>query len=47
MRAGNFAYLKTLKNNSDDTHLMTNFMKRVLRAMKEPLIPYDLYEKFG
>ena len=30
-----------------DPHIVSNYFKRVLREMKEPLIPYSLYYKFA
>ena len=44
MAKGDFAYLA--KQPKPDAHTVTNYWKRLLRAMKEPLIPYDLYDKF-
>ena len=41
---GNYAYLAT--QPKPESHTVTNYWKRLLRAMKEPLIPYDLYDKF-
>ena len=46
IRAGNFAYLKTLGNTDKANHLITNLIKRVLRNMKQPLIPYKYYDLF-
>ena len=41
---GDYAYLAS--HPKPDSHTVTNYWKRLLRAMKEPLIPYDLYDKF-
>ena len=42
MSQGNFAFLPTV----EDPHTITNYWKRLLREMKEPLIPFDLYGNF-
>ena len=39
----NFAYLTII----EDPHIITNYWKRLLREMKNPLIPFDKYESFG
>ena len=43
MSQGNFNYLKKVTN----VHTVTNYWKRLLREMKQPLIPFQLYEQFG
>ena len=43
MSMANFAYLTII----DDPHIVTNYWKRMLREMKNPLIPFDKYESFG
>ena len=41
MSQGNYPFLKQAK-----PHTVTNYMKRVLREMKQPLIPLCLYDFF-
>ena len=41
--AGNYNYLTKV----DDAHTVTNYWKRLLREMKDPLIPFAFYEQFG
>ena len=43
MSMANFAYLNVI----EDPHIVTNYWKRLLREMKNPLIPFDKYESFG
>ena len=43
MSQGNFNYLKKVKN----VHTVTNYWKQLLREMKQPLIPFQMYEQFG
>ena len=43
MSMANFAYLTII----EDPHIITNYWKRLLREMKNPLIPFDKYESFG
>ena len=42
MSQGNYSFLTKVKS----PHTVTNYWKRLLREMKEPLIPFDLYEHF-
>ena len=42
---GNYRFLSEEPKLSP--HTVTNYWKRLLRHMKEPLIPYDLYEQFN
>ena len=42
MSQGNFSFLLHVEN----PHVVTNYWKRVLREMKDPLIPFDLYGVF-
>ena len=42
MSQGNFNYLKKVAN----VHTVTNYWKRLLREMKQPLIPFQMYEQF-
>ena len=46
LRAGNFAFLKTLGDNNVNNNVVTNMIKRVLRNSRTPLIPYQLYGEF-
>ena len=46
LRAGNFSYLKSFANNSDDNNMVTNMIKRILRNTRTPLIPYHYYKEF-
>ena len=39
---GNYLFLPSVKS----PHTVTNYWKRVLREMKQPLIPFDLYYNF-
>ena len=43
MSQANFPYLTTVK----DGNLVANYWKRLLREMKEPLIPFNKYEAFS
>ena len=42
MSQGNFPFLPTVR----EPHTVTNYWKRLLREMKEPLIPFDFYSAF-
>ena len=42
MSQSNFSYLA----NVCEPHTVTNYWKRVLREMREPLIPFNLYHSF-
>ena len=39
---GNFNFLRS----KPDSHTITNYWKRLLRSMKDPLIPYNFYDEF-
>ena len=39
----NFQYLNTIQ----DAHIVTNYFKRMLREMKNPLIPFRHYKEYG
>jgi len=39
----NYYYLTELK---EEPHAVSNYLKKVLREMSEPLCPYDLYTQF-
>ena len=43
MSQGNYSFLRELENQP---HVVTSYWKRLLRDMKEPLIPYEVYEIF-
>ena len=42
MSQSNFSYLAKIP----EPHTVTNYWKRVLREMREPLIPFNLYRSF-
>ena len=42
---GNYGYLEQEKNL--DPHIVANYLKRVLRQMKTPLIPQKQYKAMG
>ena len=42
MSQGNYSYLAKVR----EPHTVSNYWKRVLREMKEPLIPFNLYRSF-
>ena len=42
MSQSNFSYLAKIR----EPHTVTNYWKRVLREMEEPLIPFNLYRSF-
>ena len=44
MSKGNYGFLAGAQKPKP--HTVTNYWKRLLRHMKEPLIPYNLYEEF-
>ena len=39
-------HYKFLADQRPASHTVANYWKRLLRSMKDPLIPYDLYDKF-
>jgi len=39
---GNYSYFEEVKS----PHVLANYLKQVLREMKEPLIPFDQYEDY-
>ena len=43
MSQGNFHYLK----KTAEPHVVANYWKRLLREMKEPLVPQEQYEAFS
>ena len=43
MAQENFPYLEQVTN----PHIVANYLKRLLREMKTPLIPFELYNEFG
>ena len=43
MSQENFPFLDKVKN----PHIVANYLKRLLREMKSPLIPFELYNEFG
>ena len=43
MSQENFPFLEKVKN----PHIVANYLKRLLREMKTPLIPFELYNEFG
>lgn len=40
----NYGFLES--HMKDEPHVVANFLKKVLREMSEPLIPYDIYDDF-
>ena len=40
---GNYAFL----NKVNKPHTVANYWKRMLREMRNPLIPFELYDSFG
>ena len=40
---GNYAFL----NQVNKPHTVANYWKRLLREMRNPLIPFELYDAFG
>ena len=49
MSQGNYAYLEKKDSNgkSLDPNIVANYLKRVLRQMREPLIPERQYDEFS
>ena len=43
MALENYAYLETVKSPD----VVASYMKRILREMKEPLIPFEFYNEFS
>ena len=43
MSQENFPYLEKVTN----PHIVANYLKRLLREMKTPLIPFEFYDDFG
>ena len=43
MSQENFPFLDKVKN----PHIVANYLKRLLRDMKTPIIPFELYAEFG
>ena len=40
---GNYAFLNQVKSS----HIVANYWKRLLKEMRNPLIPFELYNLFG
>lgn len=38
----NFYYLKSVKN----PHIVSNYWKKLMREMQDPICPFDLYDSF-
>ena len=43
MAAGNYSHITEVKN----PHVVSNYLKRLLREMKDPLIPFHQYTAYG
>ena len=43
MAKGDYGYITEVK----DPHVVSGYMKWILREMKDPLVPFRMYDEFG